>query len=86
MSVRLLALTLVGCLTAASASARTFPGKPITIVVPAAPGGVSDVMARLVAQRFTTAWNQQIAATWPWRAPGEAGRILQKPANDWEVS
>jgi tripartite-type tricarboxylate transporter receptor subunit TctC len=60
MSVRLLALTLVGCLTAASAPAQTFPSKPITVVVPAAPGGVSDVMARLVAQRFTTAWNQQI--------------------------
>jgi tripartite-type tricarboxylate transporter receptor subunit TctC len=60
MSVRLLALTLVGCLTAASAPAQTFPSKPITVVVPAAPGGVSDVMARLVAQRFTTAWNQQV--------------------------
>ena len=30
------------------------------MVVPAAPGGVSDVMARLLAQRFTTAWNQQV--------------------------
>jgi tripartite-type tricarboxylate transporter receptor subunit TctC len=61
MSVRLLALTLAGCFTAATpAPAQTFPGKPITIVVTAAPGGVSDVMARLVAQRLTTAWNQQV--------------------------
>ena len=29
-------------------------------MVPAAPGGVSDVMARLIAQRFTTAWGQQV--------------------------
>jgi tripartite-type tricarboxylate transporter receptor subunit TctC len=61
MSAWLLALTIAGCLAAAAAAhAQTFPTKPITIVVPAAPGGVSDVMARLVAQRFTTAWNQQV--------------------------
>ncbi len=42
------------------AQAQSYPTKPITIVVPAAPGGVSDVMARLVAQRFTTAWGQQV--------------------------
>jgi tripartite-type tricarboxylate transporter receptor subunit TctC len=44
----------------APAHAQTFPNKPITIVVPAAPGGVSDVMARLVAQHFTTTWGQQV--------------------------
>jgi tripartite-type tricarboxylate transporter receptor subunit TctC len=54
------ALALFGCLIAVSAQAQIFPSKPITIVVPAAPGGVTDVMARLIAQRFTTAWNQQV--------------------------
>ena len=44
----------------ATASAQTYPTRPITIVVPAAPGGVSDVMARLIAQRFTRAWGQQV--------------------------
>src|SRR5436853_6786609 len=54
-------LALIGCLfTVASARAQSYPFKPITIVVPAAPGGVSDVMGRLGAQRLMTAWGQQV--------------------------
>ena len=61
MPLRLCAFALLGCLLAADpAAAQSFPTRPITIVVPAAPGGVSDTMARLVAQRFTTAWGQQV--------------------------
>jgi tripartite-type tricarboxylate transporter receptor subunit TctC len=54
----LIALAWFGAITAAPA--QTYPVKPITIVVPAAPGGVSDVMARLIAQRFGEAWGQQV--------------------------
>jgi tripartite-type tricarboxylate transporter receptor subunit TctC len=61
LHVRLGALGLLGCLIAAGpALAQSYPTRPITIVVPAAPGGVSDTMARLVAQRFVTAWGQQV--------------------------
>jgi len=42
------------------ASAQTYPSKPITILVPAAPGGVSDSLARAIAQRFTETWGQQV--------------------------
>lgn len=54
-----LAVALLGTL-ATSAQAQNYPSRTITMVVPAAPGGVSDVMARLLAQRFTTAWGQQV--------------------------
>lgn len=60
LTTRIAALVLFGCVTTASAQAQSFPSKPITIVVPAAPGGVTDVMARLIAQRFTTAWKEQV--------------------------
>jgi tripartite-type tricarboxylate transporter receptor subunit TctC len=62
MPIRIVAIALfcICSLGVAPALAQTFPSRPITIVVPAAPGGVSDVMARLVAQRFTTAWGQQV--------------------------
>ncbi len=46
-------------LCASAAAAQTFPSKTITIVVPAAPGGVTDALGRMLAQRFSEAWGQQ---------------------------
>jgi tripartite-type tricarboxylate transporter receptor subunit TctC len=47
-------------LCAAQASAQTFPSKPVRIVVPYGPGGISDRLSRQVGQRLTAAWGQQI--------------------------
>jgi tripartite-type tricarboxylate transporter receptor subunit TctC len=65
MSARLRAIAvlgslLFGALAQIQAQAQNFPTKPITIVVPAAPGGVSDVMARVLAKHFGDAWGQQV--------------------------
>ena len=46
-------------LAAAGANAQTYPARPITIVVPAAPGGVTDMLGRILAKRITEAWGQQ---------------------------
>ncbi len=48
----LLALGLLGA-SVASAAAQTYPSKTITIVSPAPAGGVTDIMARGLAQRFS---------------------------------
>jgi tripartite-type tricarboxylate transporter receptor subunit TctC len=54
---------LVGvCLAVVSMSGRAsaqdnFPGKPIRIVIPYAPGSVADVFARIVAQSMAARWN-----------------------------
>jgi tripartite-type tricarboxylate transporter receptor subunit TctC len=53
-----LALGLLGA-SAASAVAQTYPSRTITIVSPAPAGGVTDIMARGLAQRFSTSWGQQ---------------------------
>src|ERR1051325_6046847 len=45
---------------AATGQAQSYPSKTITVVVPAAPGGVSDVMGRLIAQRLGEAFGQQV--------------------------
>ena len=37
----------------ASAAAQQFPAKTITLVVPAAPGGVTDLIARALGKRFS---------------------------------
>jgi tripartite-type tricarboxylate transporter receptor subunit TctC len=52
---------LVGVLWPAAAVGQeaSYPTKPVTIIVPAAPGGVTDALARTLAQRFTDAWGQQ---------------------------
>ncbi len=44
----------------AQQAAQAFPNKPITIVVPASPGGAIDIAARLIGARFTAAWGQPV--------------------------
>jgi tripartite-type tricarboxylate transporter receptor subunit TctC len=46
--------------TATAATAQTYPSRPIRIVVPTAPGGAPDVVARYLSPRFTEALGQSI--------------------------
>src|SRR5580704_16564758 len=50
---------LIGDAAQAPACAQTFPSKTITIVVPAPPGGVTDTLGRMLAQRFAQVFGQQ---------------------------
>jgi tripartite-type tricarboxylate transporter receptor subunit TctC len=52
-------LLLLGLLGTGAADAQTFPSRTITIVSPAPAGGVTDIIARALAQRFSKAWGQQ---------------------------
>jgi len=54
------ALSLGVLLATTAAQAQTYPSKTITIVVTAAAGGVSDVVARGIGQRLSEAWSQQV--------------------------
>ena len=46
-------------IVATAANAQSYPSKTITIVVPAAPGGVTDALGRVLAKHFTDSWGQQ---------------------------
>ncbi len=46
--------------SAVSQAADTYPTKPIRMVVPYPPAGNTDVFARLIAQRLTQLWGQQV--------------------------
>lgn len=41
-------------------SAESYPAKPIRFIVPYAPGGPTDILARLIGQKLTERWGQQV--------------------------
>ena len=54
-------LASLGCLSmAAPAQSQTYPSRPVTFVVTAAAGGVTDIIARAVGQRLSEKWGQQV--------------------------
>jgi tripartite-type tricarboxylate transporter receptor subunit TctC len=57
--VRLFAAITACLIGATAAAAQSYPSKTITLVVPASPGGVTDTLARQLAQRFSEKWGQQ---------------------------
>lgn len=57
---------------AASASAQTWPERPIKLVVPLTPGGATDHVARVLAERMGRELGQQIYVD---NRPGANGRI-----------
>src|ERR1041385_8054344 len=56
---RCLSVAAALLLAAAGASAQTYPTRPVTIVVPASPGGVTDMLGRILAKRISEKWGQQ---------------------------
>ncbi len=72
---RSLLLAIVVALASAlpvTASAQTFPSKPIRIVVPFPAGGTSDILTRLIGAKMNEAWGQQVLAD---NRPGANGNI-----------
>jgi len=61
---------------AAAAQAPAYPQRPITMIVTAAPGGVTDVVARAVGQGMTKDWGQPVVVL----NRGGAGHILGEEA------
>lgn len=65
-------LWAVICLAVSGVHAQTWPTKPIRLIVPNAPGGGTDTVARLVSEKISPALGQQIVVE---NRGGAGGRI-----------
>jgi tripartite-type tricarboxylate transporter receptor subunit TctC len=57
---------------AAPAFGQSFPSRPIRLVVPFPPGAASDFLARVLGQKLTESWGQQVVVD---NRPGAGGLI-----------
>jgi tripartite-type tricarboxylate transporter receptor subunit TctC len=63
-------------LSAGAAFAQAWPTKPVTIVVPFAPGGGTDIGTRVVAQKLSQLWGQSVVVDNRGGAGGNVGLDL----------
>jgi len=65
-------LVVAMTLSTSTAMAQDFPNKPIRIVVPYSPGGGTDAVARMMAQRLTVSLGQSVVVE---NKPGASANI-----------
>ncbi|HTK02776.1 MAG TPA: tripartite tricarboxylate transporter substrate binding protein [Bordetella sp.] len=63
---------LTGAAANAASAADTYPNHPITIIIPASPGGAIDIVARLIGQKMTVSMGQSVVIQ---NKPGATGTI-----------
>ncbi len=82
------ALAGVACVSAASvAHAQAYPSRPVTLIVPYAPGGGTDAVARTLAKDLSADWGQPVVVENRAGAEGWIGtqRLLAQPADGHTV-
>ena len=91
-------ITVIAAAAATSVRAGNYPSKTITIIAPASPGGVTDLLARMLARRFNADWgaqaivenkpgaNNQVAAEYVAHQPGDGYTLFVGPETTFIVN
>jgi tripartite-type tricarboxylate transporter receptor subunit TctC len=84
---RCLAAVLALVAAAAPLSAQEYPAKPVRVIVPTAPGGMADILARLFAQKFGEKTQQPIIVENKTGAGGviAADYVAKSPADGYTL-
>ena len=64
-----------------------YPNRPVRLIVPFPPGGSTDIVGRVVAQKLTEAWGQQVIVDNRGGASGQIGAELaaRSPADGYTL-
>jgi tripartite-type tricarboxylate transporter receptor subunit TctC len=73
LALKITAFAFFGALIGFNSFAQTWPSKPIRVVIGFAPGGTTDVMARLVSQGLSESLGQSVV-------------VDNKPGASWQHS
>lgn len=70
-------ILLLAILASAPASAQDYPSRPVRIITDSGPGSAIDVVLRIVAERLSQIWGQQVVTV---NQPGGGGSIAARAA------
>src|ERR1043165_4300937 len=72
MNIRRIVVVTLLAAVAGGAAAQSYPNRPVRLVVPFPPGAASDFLARVLGQKLTESWGQQVVVD---NRPGAGGLI-----------
>ena len=74
-------------IAASGALAQDFPNRPVKILVPQTPGGASDALARIIAQKLSDKWGQPVVVENRAGAGGNVGMevVANSPADGYTL-
>ena len=78
-------ITVAQLACAQPAATVTWPVKPLRVIVPFPSGGTSDILARMIGQKFTETWGQQIVVDSRAGANGSIGTdmVVRSPPDGY---
>ncbi len=80
-------LVMTGLCIAQPVAAQSYPVKPVRIVVPYPPGGVTDILTRIIGQKLTETWRQQVVIDNRAGGSGNIGAeaVVRAPADGYTL-